>query len=538
MQKEHISNLEQRLKAVERALQRHDDLLTGHLSGCSTTAADASPSGTLGDHLNCGTAKRVQDGIHLDPASAEHPAPDEAKTDGLAIVFVDEKDPEFHGETSNVVFIRFLLRAVSGASSSKENAPAVPNKDDGTTIYNPVFISSQSSASNLEAPKSTQISPSELPVAAEMDALLNTYFTVYGSLFPFLHEPTFRDMYNDCKVNGFTKVRRTWLGLLNMMFAMASNVDLSSQVPAKERFRKSQMFFLRAVSLCGELSMRTVSLDIVQYLLLNVLYLQGTQRSVQAWNLHGMLVRTAIALGLQSEKSGQGLDPIQQEIRRRTWLTIYCLDNLLSVTYGRSPSILVEHVVVQLPSPWKCNAGMSQHQPNGPDINTEFLNATVRLHQIMGRSVADQYGLNLGLTDQDMDESAAIQAANAMRQELRRWTSSLPQYLSLCKPGSEALSETTDANRLRVILTLRHHFASILIHRPLLYATLRYLTTKEGSGVGALPYRIQLAMAEAYECIHPAEDTLEIVHTVLMTHKTGYSNLGVWFFTLFYGAST
>lgn len=535
--KEQVSNLEQRLKDVEHALQRHDDLLTGHLSRCTTTTS-ARPDRPSGEQSSFGTTSRMQDSIQIDAVSVENEDWDEAKTDGVAVAFVDEKDQEFYGESSNAVFIRFLLRAVSaGSDNTSHGMPMIGQKASSTSKCYLESSSPQTSLSSIRTPKDTRISPSTLPAAEEMDILLDTYFTVHGTLFPFLHEPTFRETYNEFRSSGFTKVRRTWLGLLNMIFAMASNVDLDGQVSWKERLRRSSVFFTRAVSLCDEIAVRTVSLDIVHYLLLDVLYLQGTQRSVQAWNVHGVLVRTAIALGLHSPKSGRGLDPILQEVRRRTWLTIYCLDNILSITYGRTPSIPVEHVMVQLPSPWTCTSDMSRHQPSCADVNTEFFNATVRLHQIMGRSLADQYSMNLGLTDQDMDETAAIQVASTVRQELRRWTSSLPAHLALCKPSLKCHLESTDLNRLRVILTLRHNFASILIHRPLLYATLGHLTSREGAAGSVLPYRISLAVAEAQECIRSAENTIEMVHSVLRAQKTGYSNLGVWFFPLFHGMS-
>lgn len=536
MRKEYVSNLEQRLKDVERALQRHDDLLTGHLTACLTTI-EAGSTGPSGDSLSFSTARPVQNGIQLEAPNEEDPGSDEARTDGLAIVFVDEQTPAFYGESSNIVFTRYLLRAISVVSKVKQHGMAVPCKESGSAEYSSAPFTQQHSPSAIECPKDLRFSPSTLPPEEEMDALLSAYFSGYGSQFPFLHELTFRETYDECKASGFAKVRRTWLGLLNMTFAMASNIDQSAGVPAKERFRRSHVFFVRAASLCSESSMQTVSLDIVQYLLLAVLYLQGTQRSIQTWSMHGILVRTAIALGLHSEQSGQGLDPIQQEIRRRTWLTIYCLDKLLSVAFGRPPSIPDEYIVVQLPSPWTCSTDMSRSQVNGVDINTDFLNATVRLYQIVGRSVSTQYGMNLRLTDQDtdIDESNAIQTASTMRQELRRWSSGLPPHLSLCEPGSDIISKNTDSNRLRVILTLRYHFTCILIHRPLLCATLRYLTMKYPSVGSALPFRIQLAMAEAHECIRSAEKTIEIVHTVLSAQETGYSNLGVWFFTLFYG---
>ncbi|KAL7904135.1 C6 transcription factor [Trichoderma velutinum] len=524
VRKEYVSCLEQRLKDVERALQRHEDLLTGHLFSCSTTLETGSTA-LSGDRPSFSTARQAGDGIQLDTPNVEDPGTDEAKTDGLAMIFVDEQTPTFYGESSNIVFTRYLLQAIAKV---KQHGMTVPLKDTGST--KPI----SAPRSPKHSPKTPQLSVSTLPPKEQMDALLTAYFENYGSQFPFLHEPTFRQLYEECKATGFTKVRRTWLGILNMIFALASNVDQSTEPLAKERFKKSYAFFVRAVSLSKESSMQTVSLDIVQYLLLAVLYLQGTQRSIQTWGVHGILVRTAIALGLHSERSGRGLDPIQQEVRRRTWLTIYCLDKLLSVSFGRPPSIPDEYIVVRLPSPWTSATDIPRYQLEGADISTEFLYSTVRLYQIVGRSVTTQYGMNLGPTDEDMDESTTIQAASAMRQELKRWASSLPSRLSLCEPGSEILLERTDENRLRVILTLRHHFASILIHRPLLCATLRYLTVKEASAGSSLPYRIQLSMIEAQECIRSAEKTIEIVHTVLGVQKTGYSNLGVWFFTLFY----
>lgn len=516
-------------------MQRHDDLLTGHLSTCSTTIGTGS-TGQSGDRLELNTARQGQDGIQLDAPNVEDTESDDAKTDGLAIAFVDEHTPAFYGESSNIVFTRCLLRAISVRSKVNQHGMGISCKDKGSTEDSSLPFSQAHSPSDTVSPKPVQLLPSTLPPGEDMDALLSAYFMTYGSMFPFLHEPTFRKAYNEYKATGFAKFRRPWLGLLNMIFALASNIDQSGKIPAKERFKTSYGFFVRAVSLCSQSSMRTVSLDIVQYLLLAVLYLQGTQRSIQTWSVHGILVRTAIALGLHSEQSGQGLDPIQQEVRRRTWLTIYCLDKLLSVAFGRPPSIPDEYIIVQLPSPWISSPDTSTPQPKESDMKTDFLNVTVRLYQIIGRSVTTQYGMNLGLATQDVDDSTAIQTASAMRQELRRWSSSLPPHLDLCETESDILLKNTDSNRLRVILTLRYHFASILIHRPLLCATLRYLTTKEAAAVGsALPYRMQLAMAEAHECIRSAEKTIEIVHTVLCTKKRGYSNLGVWFFTLFYG---
>ncbi|CAK46090.1 hypothetical protein M747DRAFT_286646 [Aspergillus niger ATCC 13496] len=533
VRKEYVADLEQRLRCVESRLQRHDDLLTGHLSVCATDKVNRCDP-PMGDHSSISTVRQIQDEVHVDGVNGEDPGSDDTKTDGLALGFVDEPTTEFYGESSSIAFTRCLLEAMSLDLTAKRTKTKSPCNENGFVECNIAPVSQQQSV--MESPKDQPSSPTTLVSETEMDSLLDIYFNDYGSLFPFLHEPTFRDTYNEYKASGFVKARRGWLGVLTMTFAMATHINQNGKVSAKHRFRRSHVLFQRAVSLCSELSVRTVSLDIVQYLLLAVLYLQGTQMPVQMWTMHGMLVRTATALGLHSEQAAQGLHPIQQEIRRRTWLTIYCLDRILSVTWGRPPAIPDEYIVVKLPSPWVTMTETTTHHSNAGDIHTAFFDATVRLLQVVGRSLATQYGQNLGPGDQKIDESTAIHAASTMRQDLRRWTSSLPSCLDLYETGSDVhlQNDNTISNRLRIILTLRYHFVNILIHRPLLCTILRYLTLL-GSPTGRpLPYRIQLAVAEAHECIVSAEKTIEVVHAVINAPYPSHTRLDVWFFTLFH----
>jgi hypothetical protein len=536
VRKEYVAGLEQRLRYVESKLQRHDDLLTGHLSVCATDKDDRYDA-VLGRSSSISTVQQVQDEVSFNAVNGGDPGPDDTKTDGLALGFVDEPTTVFYGDSSSIAFTRCLLEAMALDLTDKRTETKGQCNENGSGECNVAPVSRQQSAMVSPKNKTQPVSPTTLLSEGEMDVLLDIYFKDYGSLFPFLHEPTFRDTYTEYKASGFAKAQRGWLGVLTMTFAMAMHINQDGKTSAKYRFRRSHALFQQAVSLCSELSVRTASLDIVQYLLLAVLYLQGTQMPIQAWTMHGMLVRTAMALGMHSEQAAQGLHPIQQEIRRRTWLTIYCLDRIQSVTWGRPPAIPDEYIVVKLPSPWaRMKETTTNHSTDG-DIYTAFFDATVRLLQVVGRSLATQYGQNLGLEDHKTDECTAIQAASTMRQDLRRWASSLPSCLNLYDTGLDATSpdENTVSSRLRVILTLRYHFVSILIHRPLLCATLRYLTSSGSPTRRALPYRIQLAVAEAHECILSAENTIEIVHAVINAPSPSHTKLDVWFFTLFHG---
>lgn len=69
-------------------------------------------------------------------------------------------------------------------------------------------------------------------------------------MFPFIVEESFREVYQMASNNGFKMVERTWLILLNMVFALAKSADAREDEP-KDLADGSQAFYQRALSLCG-----------------------------------------------------------------------------------------------------------------------------------------------------------------------------------------------------------------------------------------------------------------------------------------------
>lgn len=61
-------------------------------------------------------------------------------------------------------------------------------------------------------------------------------------------------------------------------------------------------------------------------------YLQGSQRSIQTWAIHGLAVKAALELGFHSELALQRFEPLEREIRIRTWYGCVVLDR--SVVYS------------------------------------------------------------------------------------------------------------------------------------------------------------------------------------------------------------
>lgn len=518
------------MTSVERLLQRLNDVVKGHLAPCEMNDSSHDHGRSTRGGQQASTHANDTHASETHTVGLEEPQDEDAATNGMAMTFAEEHTSAFFGESSNIKFTQLLLRAIAAIHRTTPNLPSMTEKELTSEESNVAGASQRQThtQSVLSDPSLTA-----LPSSEEADHLLDFYFNTAGVVFPFIHEETMRKTYAECKLNGFTKVRRTWLGTLNMLFAMSCTFNRDRYPSAKERSARSDVFYKRALGLCGELSKRVVSLEIVHYLLLVVIHCQGTQRSIQAWNTHGLAIRSAMALGLHSPSTGMSADPVQVEYRRRTWVVIYCLDKVLSVAFGRPAGVPDSQVIVREPT-WGPPSGSSDISYQDADLPGEFLAVSFRLYQVMSNSLTKQYSETMGFADQDPDDMAFLKASGELRKTLRLWATSLPPYLRLCAPDMDMLSENSQVNRLRVILTLRYHNVGILVHKPLLTATMCQMFLKD-SAPGNTPYLMQLAMAEAHECIRSAENTINLVHRIISVDQSNENNLGMGFYTLYYG---
>lgn len=109
-----------------------------------------------------------------------------------------------------------------------------------------------------------------LPPDQETSALIDQYFANTGLLFPYLHEETFRETYAQLKHDN-AATRRTWLGVLNMVLAMATHASVL-QMGQAERQKQSEAFYRRANGLCAEHVMNGASVEIGRFCLHNSCY--------------------------------------------------------------------------------------------------------------------------------------------------------------------------------------------------------------------------------------------------------------------------
>lgn len=278
--------LEHRLKSLEAQLeQQQQQQGTGCISQQTSGQTDIAP-------LTNRNLNDVFDGPeHIDAHSTDPQltSPSDAPTTSLAeskdptdgmghFLFADEENrasfgkPSYDllytdankqltshiGPSSSIAFTSDLSHTLW--SLSKNRGSFVTSQ--GNLTFSEFHIARVSRHSS-PAPEPDHAVPSiyYLPADGVVTALIDNYFSDTGLLFPYLHEESFRNTYAQLKSNAVA-ISRTWLGLLNMVLAIATHASTSPISDAEIRSEKAGQFYRRANSLCNDHVMNGASLEI------------------------------------------------------------------------------------------------------------------------------------------------------------------------------------------------------------------------------------------------------------------------------------
>ncbi|KAK7211504.1 hypothetical protein V2G26_018682 [Clonostachys chloroleuca] len=437
-------------------------------------------------------------------------------TDGVGTIeFTDEESWEYFGPSSNIAFTRIIRRALALAMNLQESQESLPPATSRPRIYkNTLTVSRPQSPPKKGAASwtSSKIDASLLPKEEHMSSLVRQFFSDTGMLFPYINEQRFWETYSKLQKFGPTGVRKSWLGLLNMIMAMATSTRARRDVDMEQRYSQSEVYFNRARTLCLDQMNPEASVEAVQVMILITQYLQGTQRSIKTWAIHGLAVKMAFQLGLQSEQVLDRFDPLERETRIRTWYGCAALDRSLSVTFGRPPSIPEAFIRVRMP----CHFIESQTQNKAPlawgaeERSTMFWNATIGLYRISAVIIQDLYGSNIGVKDASEVEDIASTIIQVERQ-LTNWQMSLPDSMKLVAIQDLQAAEGNVLHwKFRVILSLRYHSIRIMCHRPILKHYMELIDDKKNSSGATLQHIGQLSKTA---CLDSARAIIGLVST-------------------------
>ncbi|BCR91336.1 putative C6 transcription factor [Aspergillus chevalieri] len=475
----------------------------------------------------------------------------ESSIDGMgAMKFTDEEDCGFFGPSSNIAFMRYISRAIAKASPHRDPTlnPSTPQRECGRKVSvaksRPPSRGPELGAENLIPSPAVNIYA--LPSEERTWSLIQQYFYKTGQLLPFIHERSFCETYFQMKRERFSKVRRTWLGLLNIVLAIAASLSTNGDMPAEKRIQESDVYYQRANGLCDRDSRRNASLEMVQYLLILGQYLQGTQKSVQAWTAHGLAISAAYQLGLHSPDANRGFPPLECEVRKRTWFGCVLLDRTLSMTFGRPCAIPESYVKLDMPSQDLQMLSLTAETETHPTLDGSFFTAAIKLYVILYSVLELCYGANLGfeVSTNSIDAMSGILEG---QRRLDEWRLQLLPSLGLKVwdiPTSREDVEKMDAgsvirHRFNVVLSVRYNNLRILLHRRCLESLLDSFQTQDNTMVTSETRLLQhMGLGSVVSCVESAVSIISTVYN--MSSGSGWRRefLGAWNYSLYYSRSS
>lgn len=168
------------------------------------------------------------------------------------------------GPSSNIAFMRHISRAIARENAQSPSGPSLlsPSYTDGSMLnVSRSRPSLNNSQGNPQTSRKNEVNIFALPSEERTWSLVQIYFEKTGQLLPFVHEASFCETYFRMRENNFKRVRRTWLGLLNIILAIATSLHTEGDMLAGRRIQESDIYFQRANGLCDRDSKRNASLE-------------------------------------------------------------------------------------------------------------------------------------------------------------------------------------------------------------------------------------------------------------------------------------
>ena len=170
----------------------------------------------------------------------------------------------------------------------------------------------------LQRPSSPVASSSSLPGLPPKDVadvLLRQYRYTIHPILPMLHWRKFQEQYENVYRDGsLHNVLRIWSAVLFAVFACGT----------LHRSRSEGQKYLEVSRSLIDLWTEDLNLDFARAALMNCMFLVESNRKSAGWNWIGFAVRISFDIGLNCEVGTW--DPIEEEMRRRVWWSIYACD--------------------------------------------------------------------------------------------------------------------------------------------------------------------------------------------------------------------
>lgn len=377
--------------------------------------------------------------------------------------FQSPDEGAFYGNSSSLEFVSKL-----SAANPLERRLRIPERRQSRAqeVRPDAAMFNVSPATSVSSGIKWQIPPPEVA-----DSLVDAYFERVHIFYPCLHEPTFRDELEAYRLRG--KAASTdqpvdtdysWLAILHMLFAYGTEFVVATPKSEDGRLVGAHEFVTQARHLVTVALSEDTRLETVQALLLLSHFLQGTTELNDCWNIGGLLIRTALSIGLHIEPSGAPLSELQKEVRRRVWAGCFIVDRTLSMKFGRPPALPIASAKrVDLPAvvddQYITNGTTRARQPKGRPSRMDFFVQTIGQAHIIDEILNDLYldepRLQTLASSNDRSHtevlSRLLSKAVFLDGRLQGWWNGLPAHLREVPQEPDSI----DFHRQRCVVSLR-----------------------------------------------------------------------------------
>ncbi|KAH6669090.1 fungal-specific transcription factor domain-containing protein [Verticillium dahliae] len=236
-----------------------------------------------------------------------------------------------------------------------------------------------------------------LPADETLELLVQSYFKNVHDDYPLFHRATFEDEYELYIVQARRRLHFMsqslsqsqaqpqnrsnavpdwgWMGCLHMIIVFGSIAR--PDIPGVDHSHLRRRSVAAARTLLPQFISKC-TLSNVRVLVLLSLFLHNNNERNAAWNLVGTATRIAFALGLHRSDTSSSLRPLDREVRRWVFCTLYSFEQFLASSLGRPSGLQEMDVEIVPPREGFLDAG------TGTDAKLVFL--SLRLQAILART--------------------------------------------------------------------------------------------------------------------------------------------------------
>ncbi|CCD23419.1 Asg1p NDAI_0B03850 [Naumovozyma dairenensis CBS 421] len=279
-------------------------------------------------------------------------------------------------------------------------------------------------------------------------------------------------------------------------------------------------YFIAARKLIDITSAR--SLDSIQAILMMFIFLQCSARLSTCYSYIGVAMRSALREGLHRQVGpNSGFNPIEIEMRKRLFYTIYKLDIYVNAMLGLPRSISANDFDQTLPLELSdeniTEQGYFPENQNGVLSSTGIANEHTKLLMILDAIVGELYPIKKTNTFISHETIATLE------QKLRNWLDDLPNELA---PNLENIPPRYE--RANKLLHLSFLHVQIILYRPFIHYLSRNFADSNSDALSLQCARNSIKVARAV--VRLAEEMLK---KNLISGSYWYAS-----YTIFYSVAT